>query len=104
MSFGIDVDMVTHVLLADGWHTVLEQSFTLDSYEFLWSGRRGKTIADLEELNATRPPDTKWIDPTVLHGGGNSGVCAVGFSFKEDVSLVSGPLTAILAVRHGDAE
>jgi hypothetical protein len=55
-------------------------------------------------LNATRPPDTKWIDPTVLHGGGNSGVCAVGFSFKEDVSLVSGPLTAILAVRHGDAE
>ena len=85
MSLAIDVDNVSAVLLADGWHTVADDSFLLDSYEFIWSG-------------------------ALAHGGGNSGVCATGFSFIEDFdhnageayhgdpARVSGPLTAILAV------
>jgi hypothetical protein len=36
VSLAIDVDHVTEVLLADGWHIVAEQSFTLDSYEYIW--------------------------------------------------------------------
>ena len=99
MSLAIDVDLVTHVLIADGWHTVEERSFTMDSYEFMWSGAPGKTVADLQ-----RDDDAggrTYRDPMVLHSGGNSGVCATGFSFKEEGSgWMSGPLTAVLAVRH----
>jgi hypothetical protein len=33
MSLYIDVDRVSSVLLADGWHAVAEDSFDLDAYE-----------------------------------------------------------------------
>ena len=81
MSLAIEVDDVVAVLLADGWHTVYEDSFYLDSYEFLWGEQ-------------------------VLQGGGQSGICSNGFTFKSaDRSYLSGPLTAILAVRtKGGAE
>ena len=79
MSLSIDIGKVFSVLLADGWHDVANDSFVLDSYEYLWR----------EEL---------------VHGGGDSGVCATGFSFVEsyegmDIGIVAGPLTAIQAVR-----
>ena len=32
MSLTIEVDDITHVLLADGWHTVHDASFGIDSY------------------------------------------------------------------------
>jgi hypothetical protein len=35
MSLAIDVDNITHVLLADGWHEVHDASFGTDSYEFV---------------------------------------------------------------------
>lgn len=98
MSLSIDVDTVTAVLLADGWHTVVNGSFDLDAYEYLWSGIDGVKVADLRKYPNERGGDR---DPILLHGGGNSGVCATGFSFTaEDGDRVSGPLTAILAVRH----
>lgn len=77
MSLAIDVDKVVSVLLADGWHEVLKESFELDSYEFTWSG-------------------------SAVHGGGQSGVCATGFTFlvTEQGIKLAGPLTAILAVRY----
>ena len=85
MSLAIDVDHVTHVLLTDGWHEVANASFAIDAYEFLWWGRRCK----------------EHQDPVVLHGGGNSGICATGFSFEAtDGSSVAGPLTAIVGVRR----
>lgn len=79
MSLGIDVDHVHSVLLADGWHDVWNDSFFLDSYEFMW-------------------------DEECVHGGGQSDICAVGFSFTESCvgfpdKPIYGPLTAILAVR-----
>ena len=78
MSLAIDTDQVTEVLLADGWHVVLGRSFETDSYEYVWDGE-------------------------IVHGGGNSGVCATGFRFEEEVLakrvLTVGPLTAVLAVR-----
>ncbi len=85
MSLAIDVDSVSAVLLGDGWHTVADGSFLLDSYEFVWQ-------------------------ETLVHGGGDGGSCATGFCFLEDFddnageacrgdkARVSGPLTAILAV------
>lgn len=63
MSLAIDIDQVTQVLLADGWHQVREDSFYLDSYEYLWNH---------EGHNS----------PELVHGGGNSGICATGFGFK----------------------
>jgi len=36
MSLAIDIDRVTAVLLADGWHQVEEESFVLDSYEYVY--------------------------------------------------------------------
>lgn len=75
MSLAIDVDNVTAVLLADGWHTVVDDSFNLDAYEYTWQGE-------------------------ALHGGGQSGVCATGYAFTDsDGDSLAGPLTAILAVR-----
>lgn len=96
MSLAIDADRVTHVLLADGWHQAERGSFGIDSYEFRY--RHGEL----------------W---EVLHGGGGAGICSEGFTFVEDgpdlyserddgpvllVHQISGPLSAILAVRTED--
>ena len=84
MSLHIDPAKVVGVLLADGWHDVADASFTLDSYEYV-------------------------EDDLVLHGGGQSGVCAAGFAFTEASvpgpsfdgrRLIAGPLTAVLAVER----
>jgi hypothetical protein len=87
----IDVEKVERVMLVGGqWCEVKRGTFTLDSYEYVeYSG----------------PPVGKrhWNDDHLLmHGGGNSGVCATGFQFKElhGLGTVSGPLTAIMAVRE----
>jgi hypothetical protein len=93
MSLAIDPGMVKAVLLADGWHEVDDLDFELDSYEFV------------------EPHPDPNRNGLVLHGGGNSGVCATGFRFQEVVydpgedgevrylCKIAGPLTAILAVR-----
>lgn len=84
MSLAIDVDKVIAVLLIDGWHEVKNKSFALDSYEYIWYPEG----ADESQL---------------VHGGGQSDVCATGFEFQDGVgTLMSGPLTAILAVRSSD--
>jgi hypothetical protein len=77
MSLAIDTDNITRVLLADGWHDVANQSFDIDSYEYMWCER-------------------------LVHGGGNSGICASGFTFTTtDGLFVCGPLTSVLAVEQG---
>jgi len=35
MSLAIDIDKVATVLLADGWHTVEDDSFDIDAYEYV---------------------------------------------------------------------
>lgn len=82
MSLAIDVEKVTHVLLSDGWHLVEPKTFTLDAYEFL------------------EYPDDPDGDGFLLLGGGQSGMCATGFAFREGEFRVSGPLTALIAVRE----
>lgn len=82
MSLAINTNAVTRVLLADGWYSVVDQSFDLDAYEY----RDG---ADRDGI---------W-----LHRGGIDDICATGFSFlgsREDgvTVRISGPLTAVLAV------
>jgi hypothetical protein len=86
MSLMIDVDLVEAVLLADGWHAVADDSFTLSAYEFVWW------------------PDSqnkKRDEPTKLHESGKADVTSTGFSFHDATdTLISGPLTAVQAVRH----
>jgi hypothetical protein len=98
MSLAIDVDTVTHVLLSDGWHAVAAGSFTLDSYEFLWSGFDGLKV---RELHTRRNEYGGDVDPMILHGGGNHDICAIGFAFTTvDGDTMGGPLSAVLAVRY----
>lgn len=76
MSLSIDVDKVTDVLLADGWHRVRDKSFGLDSYEYLWGER------------------------VQLGGGQVEGVPSTGATWKEpDGAIVYCPITAVLAVK-----
>jgi hypothetical protein len=86
VSLMIDVDLVEGVLLVDGWHQVADHSFTVDAYEFAWW-----------------PPDKRKgeDDPKMLQERGDKSVSGAGFSFHDSNDmLVSGPLTAIQAVRH----
>lgn len=86
MSLAIEVPRVTEVLLADGWHSVFDQSLTFDAYEWM------------------EGPREDGGDAFVLW----SGPPAVGFSFIEEINFggvlsttrqMYGPATAILAVR-----
>jgi hypothetical protein len=91
MSLAIEVDDITHVLLADGWHTVQDASFGIDSYEFMWGEGMG--------------------DSPVLGGGQEKHIAAAGsqahrestsrkrFSFTEGDHVLHGPLTSVLTVK-----
>ena len=99
MSLAIDVEKVKAVLLSDGWHEIMPKSFSIDSYEFLeypdgYDHKKGGWH-QRDKFNET-------MTPFILHGGGNNGVCASGFWFREKVSreVVFGPLTSILAVKY----
>jgi hypothetical protein len=89
MSLAINVDHVTDVLLADGWHPCdpmdysqdvgddgAVSSFDLDAYEYL----------DVD-------------DSALLPGGREDLVPATGFTFYEDGQRICGPITSIIAVR-----
>jgi hypothetical protein len=84
MSLQINYDRIKRVLLADGWHNCT--GFRTDSYEF------GYYHEDRDY--------TSGVSFHLDHGGGQSGVFATGFAFRDDNGdTVAGPLTAILAVR-----
>lgn len=93
MSLVIHVDRVAEVLLADGWHKVM-----VDRENLPWSSfhLEAYTYYDKELREAGTDP--------VIVGDGMPGMAATGFSFQETSGdsrvWVSGPLSAILAVRH----
>lgn len=77
MSLAIQLHDVTAVLLRDGWHQVVDQSFDVDDYEFL----DGETLR--------------------VGGGQVEGVSPTGAAWKErDGSWFACPLPRILAVRY----
>jgi len=79
MSLYIDVDQVGAVLLIDGWHTVADDSFSIDAYEY------------------------HYCDQMLLRGGQVDGVPSTGFTFIDSTgSCITGPLTSVLAVRMKD--
>ncbi len=84
MSLAIDVDKVTRILLADGWHDVTDSSFYLDAYEF------GQVIDDPRECSGTRF-DSYEIPPVPGFG------CTAYNRESRHVHL-AGPLASILAV------
>jgi len=82
MSLRIETEKVVAVQIGNEWHQAVPGTFDLDSYEFLHDG-------------------------DLIHGGGESGVCATGFTFvvrRRDGGLeglrMAGPLTAIGAVMY----
>jgi len=86
MSLAIEVDDVVKVNISGKWYDLSHyndgrSSFALDSYEFL-------------------------NDSLLLHGGGQGGICATGFTFIDDDTklTISGPLTSITAVMTADPE
>jgi hypothetical protein len=84
MSLAIEVDDITHVLLADGWHTVHDASFGIDSYEFmLLGGGQEKHIAAAGHRGSTS----------------REHIAAAGFSFTEGDHVLCGPLSSVLAVK-----
>lgn len=76
MSLAIDLDEVTAVLLPDGWHTVNNQSFTTDAYEYVHG------------------------DHLIVGGGQVAGVPSTGFAFQDadTGTWIVGPLTSIHAI------
>ena len=93
MSLTIDVDNITHVLLADGWHEVHDASFGTDTYEFM----RRKGTSDSPMLGG----DQEKHIPAAGHRGSTSRehIAAAGFSFTEGDHVLCGPLTSVLAVK-----
>jgi hypothetical protein len=80
MSLAIDVDTVVAVLLADGWHKVTDGSFELNSYEFVHAG---PTVHSVGKVQSVPTIGTTWVE--------------------ADGTIVSCPLTSVLAVRQGKA-
>jgi hypothetical protein len=93
MSLAIDVDNITHVLLADGWHEVRDASFGTDSYEFVG----GEGTGDSPMLGGRQEKQI----PAAGHRGSTSRehFAAAGFSFSEGDHVICGPLTSVLAVK-----
>jgi hypothetical protein len=92
MSLAINVDRVTAVLLADGWHRVYGKSFDVDAYEFI----AGKC-------------DSRGDAVVVLAGGQCEGVASAGAIWEErgaraELLWVACPLTSILAMKVAEAE
>lgn len=80
MSLYIDIDEVTDVLISDGWYTVLNKSFCIDSYEY-----------HFQEMT--------------VHSGGSGGISDTGFQFygykngyEENKNYYYGPLSSILMI------
>ena len=85
MSLAIDVDRVTAVLLVDGWHTVVADSFELDAYEY---------VREIEQ-----PEGTVWPAGVRLGGGQDALIPMIGATWFEGDFRLYCPLTAILAVK-----
>jgi len=90
MSLAIDIEKVSDVLLADGWHHVEfakgKSTFVIDAYDFLEHRKEGR-------------------DPIIHASGGTvAGVPSTGAGWLERESgksyVVTCPLTAILAVKR----
>ena len=76
MSLAIDCDAVEAVLLADGWHGVVNHSFAIVAYEFVWQGEVVLGVGQIKGLPAN---GAQWVE--------------------ENGDTVTCPLTAVLAIR-----
>jgi hypothetical protein len=76
MSFAIEVDDVVEVLLQDGWHPVVAETFEIDAYEF----RHGDVVR--------------------VSGGSIEGVSSTGATWKEPSGVwVACPFPQVRAVK-----
>jgi len=96
MSLAININRIKRILLADGWHKVIKDTFFIDSYEFVeeWiAEQEGKPYA----TNA------------VFNGGQDKMITSTGACWTEDnISNDADdderemycPLTSILAISY----
>jgi hypothetical protein len=91
MSLAIDVDKVSDVLLADGWHTVKfggdgKSSFNFDDYVYIRNrdgkGSAPEIVLERGECQGVPPIGATWLEETL--------------SAQVEVYC---PITAILAVK-----
>jgi hypothetical protein len=76
MSLAIEVDDVVEVLLQDGWHPVVDETFAIDAYEF----RHGDVVR--------------------VSGGRIEGISSTGATWKEPNGVwVACPFPQIRAVK-----
>jgi hypothetical protein len=68
MSLPIEVENVIGVLLKDGWHDVVDQSFEIDTYKYLRDG-----VPEIESGQADEMPS---IGATWKERGGSWVACA----------------------------
>lgn len=81
MSLNIKIESVAGVLLADGWHEVKNNSFTIDAYEF--------------STGSIKTDD--WI--ALLGGGDEELITKRGAGWNEGARYICCPLSSILAVK-----
>jgi hypothetical protein len=90
MSLSINVNAVCSVLLRDGWHDAVDDSFLIDAYEYV-SGTESYSTFQMH-----------------LGGGQDKSVSTTGFGMIEEVDgrrvTLSGPISSIVAVREKTAE
>ena len=90
MSLAIDVNKVTHVLLADGWHEVVwdkvskTSSFDTDAYEFV-QGREG----DKESISLFDGGQSKEVISTT----------GATWHDADSETIIVCPLNAVLALK-----
>ena len=81
MSLNINIELVTEVLLPDGWHPVQQGSFQVGTYELVRWGSRDP---------ATEVPEQRTKDA----------LSDMGYTFyAPDGSQVAGPITQLQAVK-----
>jgi hypothetical protein len=88
---------IFEVMIGNKWIGVFNQSFTIDSYEFVYEyNASGEALRDDDGRIYVASPEVSVF-------GGSSGVTYVGFSFEcEHGEILSGPMTAIQCVKWDD--
>jgi len=82
VSLHIDTDKVSLIMLRDGWHKVVEGTFTVGPYKYVTDVPRADGGRRREPLDAG-PPGT------------------VGFEFHDpNLGWIAGPIASIVALRH----
>lgn len=92
MSLEINIHDVTAVLLNDGWHPVINESFDLDAYEYM------------DGSITNRHGDAKRIYAGEYQGSATGFTFITDFDGEGSLGRLSGPVTSILAIQEKESK